>query len=186
MGAGTTPAVDVTLEAPLSVGLLLAWASENQADDILALLSRAFDAARSAGIQRLQDEGGWCVVRGLEYYRDDLQLQSQRHYLAGEHVDTPLPHEHLYIDTYTRSGALTHQAMLPEASLGAQMSYGRAMAQELEAGGLNITWPARTPAGWELTTVAHHAAATPRQTCRPSISVRQIVPADRWAEQGVT
>lgn len=185
MGADAAPPIDVTLEAPVSVGLLLDWANEQHAEAVLGLLGRAFEAARAAGIERLQDEGGWCVVRGREYRRDTLQIQPYRHYLAGEHVDTPRPHEHLYVGGRTRSGERTHQDLLPTAALGAQLSYGRALARELEDGGVDIRIRTRTPAGWELATVADRAAAIPRQVCRPTVPVaQQIVPTDRWADQG--
>lgn len=183
MRTDSSAPIDVVLEAPASVGLLVAWADEQQDQQTLQLIGQALNAARSAGMQRLQEEGGWCV-RGRAFARDDLVLQAYRHYLAGEHVDLPRPHEHLYVDPRTRSGDPVHRDVLPTAALTAQLSYGRAMARELDAGGFDAAVDAkRSPAGWELSAVAEHAARQPRHICTPNVPVsEQIVPTSRWAD----
>lgn len=179
---GSAP-VDVVLEAPASVGLLVAWADEQQDQQTLQLVGHALNAARAAGLQRLQEEGGWCA-RGRAFARDDLVLQVYRHYLAGEHVDLPRPHEHLYVDPRTRCGDPVHRDVLPTAALQAQLSYGRAMARALDDGGFDVVVdPTRTPARWELSAVAEHASRLPRHVCTPNVPVaEQIVPINRWAD----
>lgn len=180
MGHDPVP-LEVVLEFPTSVAIARAAAQRRGRAELAELLDNAEQAGLTAGLRRLQDEGGYSVPRREVYLPAQLPLHTEIHrdLTSG---NASCSHAHVCVLARTSQGDPVHlSAVEQQAAPVAQTTAVRELMRHLEQHGLRSA-AAGTAAGRELAHLVEAAAEIPRAMSCPPIrpQARQVHPAARW------